>query len=159
VGADFIMFKRKHRDAREDVGRSSKKVKVSHEESLSVPNGVLAQGKSFPAKITNGFANEKTDAKEANRLAKRERRKARAGPLNEAHLIPSGNHAGEEEEGGLIPENKNERKAKKHRDRRLKDSQWQVSDAVGGCLIDVDPVFSLDEKYGQVNSLSLVLWV
>lgn len=33
----------------------------------------------------------------------------------------------------------------------FKDSAWKVSDAVGGRLLDLDPVFSPDEKYGSVR--------
>ena len=41
-------------------------------------------------------------------------------------------------------------KSKQHS--RRKETGWQVSDAVGGYLVDFDPVFSVDEKYVSICS-------
>ena len=36
--------------------------------------------------------------------------------------------------------------------KEFKDSAWRVSDPVGGRLLDLDPVFSPDEKYVSIQS-------
>ena len=138
------MSKRKHGEARteEPAGGAPKRVKTAHGESSGMQSKVNRQDVTA---ISNDdvVSSEKAAANQARKLAKRERRKAAKEELAKSNdLVPSKGAAGKQGKNRTDLRVKKDKKDKKSGH----SSGWQVSDAVGGCLVDVDPVFSEDEQ-------------
>lgn len=137
------MSKRKLGEQRgeDGLGGASKKMKTSHAESsasqkqegdqetggLAAPNAGLT-GKGF---------------KRARDRARKERRKARRELQDESQPVDKDDSVEGTEQNALGKPAKKKKKLKKH---TQNGSGWQVSEAVGGQLVDLDPVFSVDEK-------------
>lgn len=126
------MSKRKDREGgrtEEPVAGPSKRIKVVHSESSGAQPNI--NGERMPEHNTEDVVAGEVAAKQARKLAKRERRKA------------------EKEERAKNNESAPfEKKGKKNKKKKKTgaNSGWQISDVVGGCLADVDPVFSVDEQ-------------
>ncbi|MCJ1248115.1 hypothetical protein MMC30_005330 [Trapelia coarctata] len=138
------MSKRKHGESRteEPAGGVPKRAKTAHSESSGVQPNV--NGQNMPEKNSDETISAERAAKQARKLAKRERRKAAKEELAKEHDLASVN--------GIATKRRkhdSDRRAKKEKKNKNSGggSGWQVSDAVGGCLVDVDPVFSVDEQY------------
>ena len=94
---------------------------------------------------------ERLAIKLARKKAKREKKQREKVGTAE---LPSGGK-------GVVDNVPNASRKEKRRSRaageKFKDSAWRVSDPVGGRLLDLDPVFSPDEKYVPVQSLGTLL--
>jgi len=135
------MSKRKHGESRteEPAGGAPKRVKTAHSESSGGQSNV--NGQKMPETNTDEAVSAERAAKQARKIAKRERRKAAKEELARENAIAPSNGAsrkGRRQDQGA----KKDKKNKKSRG----SSGWHVSDAVGGCLVDADPVFSIDEQ-------------
>jgi hypothetical protein len=120
------MSKRKDREGgrtEEPVAGPSKRIKILHSESSGAQPNI--NGERMPEHNTEDVVSGEVAAKQARKLAKRERRKA------------------DKEERAKNNESAPKNKKKK---KTGANSGWQISDVVGGCLADVDPVFSVDEQ-------------
>jgi len=126
------MSKRKHSEGgrvEEPVGGAPKRVRTGHSESPGAQANI--DGQSVPENNTEDAFSAIEAAKLAGKLAKRERRKA------EKEERAKNNESAQSESKG--------RKDKKKKQSRA-NSGWRMSDVVGGCLVDGDPVFSADEQ-------------
>ena len=83
-----------------------------------------------PCHLQHRVTNSKADRKAAKRQRRKERREERADGVAEAE------------------QRKNtEGRKKKHKEgRKRKGTSWRTSEAVGGQMLDLDPLFSPDEK-------------
>ncbi|MCJ1404621.1 hypothetical protein MMC11_007847 [Xylographa trunciseda] len=131
------MSKRKNGEGRgEDVvGVASKKMKTAHPGSADIPEHYGGQQPVQAAEEM--IVSRNRELRIARRKARKEHRKARRDQEVEA--------AGEKDHKQESRQNSSGKKTKKHT--RRKESGWQISDAVGGYLADLDPVFSVDEKH------------
>lgn len=123
------MSKRKDREGgrtEEPVAGPSKRIKIVHSESSGAQPNI--NGERMPEHNTEDVVSGEVAAKQARKLAKRERRKA------------------DKEERAKNNESAPFEKKNKKKKKTGANSGWQISDVVGGCLADVDPVFSVDEQ-------------
>ena len=90
----------------------------------------------------NASSDEKA-AKRARKLAKRARRRAEKEQLSKDSQLDLLNRPARKARKQALSERAREDKRNK---KSGLASGWQVSDAVGGYLVDVDPVFSVDEQ-------------
>ncbi|MCJ1388675.1 hypothetical protein MMC18_001524 [Xylographa bjoerkii] len=131
------MSKRRHGEGRaEEVdGGISKKIKTVHFGASEAARHNNSQEAAQTMEGTSGPTNR--ELRIARRYARKERRKARR--EQEIEAVGEEDHTNESRQKPL--------KKKTKQNARRKASGWQVSDAVGGYLIDLDPVFSVDEEY------------
>ena len=140
------MSKRKRKEGREAdlVERVGKKVKTSKAESSEAHEET--QQSMLPSKILEVAVSSKILAKEARRKAKRERRKT--GEKSEVSVqVAVEEEVPKHNVKVVLSELKHKSKKKKKKQKpNVKLPEWKVSDAVGGSLLDLDPVFSVDEQ-------------
>ena len=117
-------------------------------------DGVIA---AQPVASVNGHAiatgqkteAEKQAAKLARKLAKREKR--RREKERKVELLGAGNSTVDvAAAASKTLERLSNKAAENGAVRAFEDSAWRVSDAVGGRLLDLDPLFSSDEKYAVI---------
>ena len=137
------MSKRKRKEGHEAdlAARASKKVKSSKTESLELHEDIKQR---MPSSIIAEVAvSSKKAAKELRRKAKRERRKVGKKSAKSIQAVVQKEVT--KDKARMVP-SEVKPKARTKQKRSVKPPEWKVSDAVGGFLLDLDPVFSDDEQ-------------
>ncbi|MCJ1288352.1 hypothetical protein MMC26_007707 [Xylographa opegraphella] len=131
------MSKRKYRTARDEqeVGGASKKLKTADSGEAEPIVGSINQESAH--KTDGHTVSTNRGLKNKGRFARKQSRKA-----SRKRKVGA---AGKKENTQQTPRTSPPKETKQHS--RRKESGWQVSDAVGGYLVDFDPVFSIDDKY------------
>ncbi|MCJ1474013.1 hypothetical protein MMC13_002671 [Lambiella insularis] len=137
------MSKRKVGEERgeDGLGEASKKRKIAHAESSGSRKSVERQEDGGVAADYAGFEGKKL--KQARIRARKERKMARKEMRDE-------NEPAKEDEQKTSEKpaiKKVKPKKEKRKTHRQSGSGWQVSDAVGGQLVDLDPIFSAEEDH------------
>ena len=136
------MSKRKNGEGRSEdvVGGASKKIKTIHARAAEALELSTTQTSAETSEAQLAPMNRELRIAEGN--ARKKRRKAERRQEIEAA-------GGKDLIHGL--KGKSLRKGTKKHARR-KEPGWQVSDPMGGYLVNLDPVFSVDEKYAPIRS-------
>lgn len=116
------------------------------------PENVAEQPKQSNGQVL-AEKEDKITTKHARRLAKREKRKKAKEQIYHGQSLEQGNVEKHEK----LPSDQR-RKHKAHRHRAEKDSMmgtssWSVSDVIGGQMLDMDPVFALNEEWVTLSSI------
>ncbi|MCJ1439346.1 hypothetical protein MMC27_008738 [Xylographa pallens] len=131
------MSKRKNGEGRgeEVVGGTSKKIKTTHLGAAEPTKRSTNQEPAYSTEEKTVHTNRRL--RTFGRFARKESWKARRQQKIEA----AGKKDCPQETLPGSPQKKNKQLSKR------RETGWQISDAVGGYLVDFDPVFSVDDKY------------
>ena len=138
------MSKRKRKEGQDTdaSARTSKKVKISNGESSEA-----RQKHRVPvSNISGAAASSRKAEKDATKSVKRERSNAREKPAKSIReAVPDV----QKDKAKMVSSGVNHKARKKEKRKDKKNVNtlgWKVSDAVGGLLLDLDPIFSEDEQ-------------
>lgn len=144
--------KRKHEGLELENGSSPKKLKTHEKDKsqlVSKQHGANTVVQPKSNKQPMKAVNDQVSYNSSNRVAKKERRKERKErKQHEKELIADVQKVDEEPLGsadvqGLRQKSK---KANKERKKHAKAS-WKVSEIAGGRMLNLDPIFALNEEY------------
>lgn len=129
-------------------GESRKRARTGHGQSAGDQNGDDKQQLIAEVAIQNRTSPESRDpeeeSKKQRRKAKSEKRRLKT--LNKAaHLQEPVLESKISGDTGAALTTLPNKRGKKSKSRDM-DRSWSVSSAIGGCLRDLDPVFSIDEQ-------------
>jgi hypothetical protein len=113
------------------------KVKVDHDTNALQQNVLISDGTSQPLALARAGSimhDNKGSRKLARRVAKMERRKNRK--------METGEHP--EDREVTLSYSTNGRQKRWHA--KIENSLWRVSDPMGGQMLDLDPIFALNEE-------------
>ena len=144
------MSKRKRQELHEDADsqRDLKRSKPQNDNQADIDRETKLTDTVAPNLPVNGqqsnSRSEKATARKARREAKSERKGKRR--AERENLEAQEREDGGDEKGKANGVGKPKRRSKGERD-QVENSAWKLSDAVGGQMLDLDPLFSKDEEY------------